>query len=183
MQEEKSSGNFRGIDRRQNPVLGNRTPLSDNQRRILTAFEKRSKEWGCSEEYGTEGPTKTRVKSAFDKARAEMWGMVTAMRRGLVETASEVERQRKGEKVRLAMYDHAETDSGAMVAFDVGGRVVELEFMDEAKAASFVNIMASVLGMTGSPDNGKDEKHQWFEGELRIMKLEEVKLVTLESPK
>jgi hypothetical protein len=84
-----------GQERRTDGESGKRKVLlTDHQRRIATEFERKSKELGSIEQNNHASPEnaeiKTKVKKAFDKARADLWGMLTAMKKGLIDAQDKI---------------------------------------------------------------------------------------------
>jgi hypothetical protein len=180
---KKQQGDFGGKDRRRTPVIGNRTPLSDNQRRILTTFERHAKEQGEMTEAGQHGvlnPAEvSKVKAAFDKARAEIWGMVTTMRRGVVDASNEVERVRKDSKPMLvSVYHHPHTEAGAMLSIDYNGEVTEMEFTDGDKAVQHSKTIAKQFGLVAATGNNEKDYLCQFSG--IVVCMTEVKLNSAE---
>jgi hypothetical protein len=137
-----------------------RVILSDNQRNILTAFERAAKELG-----GLENPKAetspgliTESRNRFNKARADVWGMVTTMKKALTEASRQPSANTRTEKTVIRVYDHPDHGSAGVIQIETDRKIVEISCLTMSEAEKKSKELAELMGLTVIETGSLEEK-------------------------
>jgi hypothetical protein len=126
-----------------------RVILSDNQRTILTNFERVSKELGGLEHQpaNTAPGLVTEARTRFNKARADVWGMVTTMKKALTEASRQPSSASRTEKTTIRVYDHPDHSSAGVIQIETDRKVVEISCLTMTEAERKSKELAELMGL------------------------------------